>query len=226
MNRSHIRLLLSGVAIISLVSCNNADNSSRSEKAKDSISKEKKIILTNSEIKNLNQFFTCFSEIHLPSFSGDNVPDSILIQFGVYYNYRKHFEMFKQITEASRASISEIPVIDTAFKFFGFKINKHQSIEGIEYKNKNYIIPNSDGEVYRFSQVRELIEANKGIFNAIVEIYSASSGFTGDINSDPDSWKTVLESDEIPKSEGKINAKIRKVEEQGRIRYILLEYLN
>jgi hypothetical protein len=212
------------VTLVLSVSCNTTNGSGVQANNQDSIPVGKTLELTNHDKADLNRFFTCFSEIHLPFFTKDNIPDSVLIRFGVYYNYRNHFDMFKQLESGAKASIGENQVADTAFRFFGSKINKHQAIEDIAYKKNNYIIFNSDGEVYRFSQVRELSDTGEGVFDAMVEIFSASSGFTGDINASPEKWKSAGNDEEIPSSEGKIKAKIKKITEQGKTNYILLEY--
>lgn len=225
MIKSVITILLPIVVSASIISCNNATNSNSNQSKQDSISSEKKVALSDTEIKNLNAYFTSFSEIYLPEFSKRNIQDSILIQFGVYYNYRNHFNMFKQIKAGSKASISEMQVNDTVFKFFGIKISKHQSIEGVEYNNKKYIIVNSDGEAYRFSQLRTLSDIGDGLFSATIEIYIASSGFTGDVNADPETWKTNTDEAEMPESEGKMKAIIRKTVENGDNKYVLIEYL-
>lgn len=206
-------------------SCGNATNLNNNQSKQDSISSEKKVLLSDTEIKNLNAYFTSFSEIYLPEFSKGEIPDSILIKFGVFYNYRNHFNMFKQIAAGSKASILETQVNDTVFKFFGIKISKHQSVEGIEYSNQKYIIANSDGEAYRFSQLRELSDLGSGLFIATIEIFSVSSGFTGDVNAIPETWKTETSGDEIPESEGKMKAIIRKTTENGENKYVLIEYL-
>jgi hypothetical protein len=208
------------------VSCNTSNSSEGQTNSQDSLSSGKAIQLTNQEKAELNSYFTCFSEIHTAFFKKDNIPDSVLIRFGVYYNYRNHFDKFKQLEAGAKASIGEKQVADTAVRFFGAKIIKHQAIEDIEYKNNSYIIFNSDGEAYRFSQIRELTDTGQGIYDALIEIFSASSGFTGDINSSPEKWKSSGNEEEVPTSEGKIKAKIKKIEEQGKTRYILLEYLS
>jgi hypothetical protein len=225
MIKNIITIVLPLIVSISIISCNSATNSNCSQSKQDSVCSEKKVTLSDTKIKNLNAYFTCFSEIYLPEFSKGNITDSILIQFGVYYNYRNHFSAFKQIAEGSKASISEIQVADSAFKFFGIKISKHQSIDEIEYNNKKYIIVNSDGEAYRFSQLRELSDIGGGLYSAIIEIYSASSGFTGDVNASPETWKTNTDEAEIPASEGKMKAIIRKTTKNGDNKYVLLEYL-
>ncbi len=215
--------LISVLTLFTVLSCNSVTNPDK-ENSLDSLPPQRTVQLSTAEKSGLTLFFTSFSEIYLPTFSQDKVPDSLLIQFGVYYNYRKHFKTFKQIPKDSKASIDETLVADTAYRFFGQKIKKHQSIEGIEYKNNNYLIYNSDGEVYRFSQILELTDLGDGVFQATIEIFDASSGFTGDINANPETWKTAGDTD-IPKSEGKMKTKIRKVNEKGKTGYVLLEYL-
>ena len=207
-------------------SCTSAGRSNNQGQTNDSLVPEKNVQLSDNEKANLNSYFTAFSEIHLPVFTQNNLPDSVLIQFGVYYNYRKHFKMFKQIAVGSKASIGEVQVAGTAFHFFGVAIKKHQPSEGIVYSKNNYIIANSDGEAYRFSQIRSLSDAGNGVFNANIEIFSASSGFTGDINASPETWISASAGEDAPISEGKMKAKIRKIEEKGTIRYVLLEYVN
>jgi len=221
-------LLISTFALglFSMLYCNSASNSDNQGTNQDSLTNQNAVQLSANEKSELNNFFTSFSEIYLPAFSQNNVPDSVLIQFGVYYNYRKNFKMFNQIPDGSKASIAEKQVVDTAVYYFGQKIKKNQAVQGIEYKNNNYLIYNSDGEAYRFSQVIELFNLGDGIYQATIQIFSASSGFTGDINGDSKTWKTTEGEGNIPKNEGKMSAKIRKVDAQGKTRYVLLEYLD
>lgn len=217
---------ITALAFLSMQSCKSNSNSDNQESNQYSLVNHKTVELSAIEKANLNNFFTSFSEIYLPTFSQNNIPDSVLIQFGVYYNYRNNFKMFKQIPEDSKASINQVQVADTAFKFFSQKIKKHQAIEGVVYNNSNYVIYNADGEAYRFSQVLEMVDLGEGVYQATIEIYSASSGFTGDINGNPKTWITNESVGDVPKSEGKMKAKIRRVNEQGKTRYVLLEYLD
>jgi len=77
--------------------------------------------------------------------------------------------------------------------------------------------------MYRFSKVETLIENKKNEFSAIVQIYKASSGWTGDINSSPDVWKQENSAD-VPQKDIKMKALLRKISENGKSRYILLSY--
>lgn len=224
--RKLVAIFLLPVAVVILAtSCNtttNTDNN-QSEQISDTIGK--KAELSKAEQNKLNAFLTNFSEVHLYEFSKDNLPDSVLIEFGVYYNYRNHFRAFKQLQDGLEASISETMVTDTAFKFFDVRIKNQQSVYGIEYKDGNYIIGNSDGEAFRFSQVKELFDAGNELLSATFEIYSCSPGFTGDINVDPETWESNPEEEEIPQSEGLMKALVRKATVNGETKYTLVEYL-
>jgi len=224
--KNHLSFFIfSVVLLISMVSCNNDSNTNTSEIKFDSVPSKKVIELSEHEALILNRFFTSFSEIYLPEFSNKQVSDSVLIQFGVHYNYRHNYNAFKQIKASSQASISEKVVADTAFKFMGVTIKKHRSIDEIEFKNKNYIIDNADGEAYRFSQVLEMTDLGNNLYSATIEIFIVGSGFTGDINASPETWNSDENEEGIPDSEGKMKAIIRKIEGDGNVRYVLVEYL-
>ncbi|MDF1548149.1 MAG: hypothetical protein P1P88_10035 [Bacteroidales bacterium] len=186
---------------------------------------ETELKLSEVEKNELNSFFTEFSEIYLPTFKKDNVPDSALIIFGIYYNYRHNYKVFTQTNQAY-ARIPEKMVSDKASEFFGIKIRKHQAFNGIEYNKNNYIVQIGDGEAYRFSQVRQLFDNGNGLLTAVIEIFNGSSGFTGDINGNPKTWKSSENSDDIPLSVGKMKATLKRITEHGKTRYELLEYLD
>jgi hypothetical protein len=217
--------LMSAIALLVMVSCNMGTKHSDKKSGNDSLTTKNEMKLDPAEKGLLNHFFTGFSEINTKPFTKDDVSDKMLIHFGVYYNYRNHFKLFEQTNSGANSRIREDQVADTSMKFFDVKIKKHQSIDGIEYKNKMYTIQNADGEAYRFSQVEKISMTDDGLYLVIIKIYNASSGWTGDINAKPEVWKAVANGEPIPEIEGKMKATIKKITDSNGGHYVLVEYL-
>jgi hypothetical protein len=182
--------------------------------------------LTTAEKNNLNRFFTDFTEINTESFAKDALNDRIKITFAVYHNYRNNFKTFEQINNGADACIGEDLVARTANQYFGSKILKNQSTSDIYYENKKYKIQNSDGESFRFAQTESLIDQGNDIYTATILVFSAGSGWTGDINAAPETWKIGNDKDEIPQSDVKMKAVVKKITENGESHFVLLEFLN
>jgi len=187
-------------------------------------SKPTRVELSQTEKNELNTFFTNFSKIYTQPFNKGLIDDKEMIHFGIYYNYNNFPQLFAQKDEFN-LSINEAKVSETATLFFGKNISKHQSIEGVEYNSGEYTIPMADGEAYRFSQVEELLDMGDNTFQATVSIYVASTGWTGNENDSPETWKSADMEEDIPVLEGKIVAIIEKGKENNPSGYLLIQYL-
>jgi len=185
--------------------------------------KPKPVNLTSAEKAEWNAYFTFFSEIFTAPFQQDSISDKDLIHFGVFYNLRYHYKLFQPIDE-NKSTIRQDQVADTAMKYFGKKINVHQNIPDVEYNNKLYIIQLADGEAFPFSQIESLVDNGNGIFVATLNIFTASSGWTGDINANPDIWKKNNQGEDVPQFSGKMIATIKKSDDKAGNKYILIAY--
>jgi hypothetical protein len=200
---------------------NITSKDSTKSKVQESTSKEVK--LQSAELKKLNTFFSNFSEVFLKPFSKESITDKELIYFGVMHNERNNYKLFEKASDY-KIRIKESNVNGSALKYFGREIKKHQSIEGIEYKNGYYYIPEADGEAYSFSQVQQLFDNGNDYYTVYLNIYTASSGWTGDDNGTSADWKKRGE--EIPELTGKMKATIlKKNGPKGEDLYNLIDYV-
>ncbi len=183
----------------------------------------KQLKLSPQEIKMLNTFLSNFSEVSLEPFTGENLNDKELIRFGVDHNYRNNEKLFVKSGKENQVKIKESYVDESVKKFFGRKIQKHQSAEGIEYKNGWYFIPEASGESFSFSQISDFYDNGHSIFTAMVNVYTAGSGWTGNVHGTVKEWEKTS-GDDVPELTCVMKAVLHKVTEKGKSRYILLEY--
>lgn len=78
--------------------------------------------------------------------------------------------------------------------------------------------------MYTFSQIDKLYDLGNNTYMAEVSIYTSSSGFAGDSHGTMEKWKASGE--DILKLNKKINAVILKINDNGKERYILTEYIS
>jgi hypothetical protein len=211
----YLPVLISTLIVFAFPSCKSTP-----QKAVDVFSK-----LSPDEKAEFNRFFTDFSEIYTEPFASEGLNDIIMIRFGVYHNYRNNYDAFEQDSTGMMARINEKLVDETVSQFFGSHISKHQATNEITYENKMYGIQNADGEAYRFSRLDSLFDTGDDVYTAYVSVYVASSGWTGDINASPESWKQNSDSDDIPQLDCKMKSTIKKITENEKTRYILIDYL-
>lgn len=185
----------------------------------------KEVKLTPAEKKQLNTFFSNFSEVFVEPFAKDRISDIKLIEFGIYHNYKNNEKRFTKGGKEYQVKIKASYIDETVMKFFGKKITKHQSIadSGIEYKEGWYYTTDASGEEYDFSQIVSLVDNGDNIFTAIVNVYSAGSGWVGDTHANENVWKKASP-DDVPQITDKMKATLQKVTEKGKSRYILIDY--
>jgi len=205
-------------------SANTSDNNSDSVESKDInhvLSQNgdnlTKVDLSEADRKELNTFFSNFSEVLMKPFNLDKLTDALMIHFAVYHNEINYFKLF-QPAGNNRFKISEYDINQTTEIFFGRKVGTHQSTNEIIYSQGFYTIVPADGEAYYFSQIDDLFLIEGNNYYAMVKIYVAGSGWTGDPHAKPAAWDT----DDVPQLDREMVANIVKVDD----RYILTEYLN
>ena len=186
----------------------------------------KEIKLTLAEKKQFNTFFSNFSEVFVESFEKDKITDKELISFGVLHNYRNNDKRFAEAGNDYQVKIKTSYIDESVLKYFGRKITKHQSVEEgrIEYREGWYYLTEATGEESVFSQITSLHDDGNNIYTAIVNIYSASSGWTGNIHGNEQEWKKESP-DDVPEKISVMKAAISKVTEKGKSRYILIDYI-
>jgi hypothetical protein len=173
---------------------------------------QSEINLNAVEKKQLNTFFSNFSEANVKSFKINSLTQEALLNFALDHIYKNADKSLKRSTDRSAAIIPAALVDQTTEKYFGQKIQKHEKSE--------YLVPLASGEAYTFSQITRLLAAGKDLCQAEGVIYMAGSGGTPDPHGTPEAWKKAGE--EVEQT-GKFSALIKK-EKTGKERYILLEY--
>ena len=175
-----VTLLLTCAIIAIQFSCNTGSKSNAQT--------PKAVVLTSTERKALNIFFSNFAEANVKSFTQSNgINDAEMINFGILHNYINSHSKFEPAGEYD-VKIKKSFLDETAKKYFGKTIANHKSIEGVAYSNGYYTIPQSDGEAYTFAQIGDLMDIGNSKFTADVNVYTAGSGWTGDAHAKPSTW--------------------------------------
>jgi hypothetical protein len=182
---------------------------------------EREIKLNKGEWKKLNTFFSNFSEVFLRPFEKGQISNKELVSFGVLHNKRNNYKLF-QPYNSSYLKLDKKYVEASVEKYFGIKSIIHETVEDATYKDGYYIMPDSSGETYLFSQVTKFIDIGNGYYIAYLNIYYAGSGFTGDPHGNLKSWE---KEDDVPNLGKKMKATVQKVTLNGKSRYILIDYL-
>ncbi len=184
----------------------------------------KEVKLKPAEKKLLNTFFSNFSEVFVEPFEKDEISESALIQFAISHNYRNNYKFFVKGGEEYQVKIKSSYVDDTVNKFFGKKIVKHHSVGEIDYKDGWYYTTDASGEEYSFSQIVTLVDNGISMYTATVNVYSAGSGWTGNVHGTDAEWKKASP-DDFPQLSEVMTATLQKITEKGKSRYILIDYL-
>ncbi len=235
----HAVLLLS-IVMLFMFSCNKESDKQESKKepkqeqktstAKDTVQPKtentaagKDVTLSASEQKKLNIFFSNFSEVNLKPFNRGEISTDELINFGVYHNYINNRKLFEKSSEG-KVRISEEYVINSVQKYFGLELEKQESTPEITYKTGNYYIPESSGEAFYFSQVEKVNDIGYDQFIAYINVYSASSGWTGNAHANPKDWDA--NADDKPQLMEKFKASyLKSMKTNGEPAYTLVDYI-
>jgi len=181
--------------------------------------------LSPAETRSLNTFFSNFSEVLLEPFAAQEVSDSLLIAFALGHNQRNNPQRFVAGTEEGTLRI-QAPLLDeTTRRFFGRAIRTHQALPArdIQFRDGWYQIFEGSGEVFFFSRIDRLEALGNDLFTAHVRVYSAGSGWTGDVHGTEADWKKADPGD-IPELTERMKATLKKITEKGKSRYILIDY--
>jgi hypothetical protein len=170
------------------------------------------INMTAAQKKQLDTFFSNFSETALGSFKQNSLSQEALLNFALDHIYKNAYKSIKHSKDGNTATIPAALVDKVTERYFGQKLQKH--------KKSEYLVPEASGEAYVFSQITRLLEAGKDLFKAEGGIYQTGSGGTPDPHGTPAAWKKAGE--EVAQI-GKFSALIQKVK-TGKEHYILLEY--
>jgi hypothetical protein len=183
----------------------------------------KEVKLTPDEQKKLNVFFSNFSEVNLKPFASGGISDEDLINFGVLHCYKNNFKLFEKVDNAN-AKIKEEHISASIQKYFDKKVSSNKSTGEYKYKNGYYFVQLADGEAFTFSQVEKLNDIGSDKYTAFVNVYTAGSGWTGDVHANPKQW--TGEAGEKPELSGKFRATIKKANDpDGKSVYTLIDYI-
>ena len=182
------------------------------------------IRLKADQQKKLNTFFSNFSEVFMQPFTQGSLTDSELIRFGVAHNYRNREKLFEKLASGTKARIREKHISESVLKYLGRSIAKHQTAGEYEYRDGYYHVSEASGEMLQFSQAVHMVALGNKRYAVDVNVYSASSGWTGNVHGSPASWKKS--GDDIPELTQKMKATIvEKIGTDGKPSYTLVEYI-
>lgn len=166
--------------------------------------------LEPAQQKNLNVFFSNFSEAGVASFTQGTLTDQGMIDFALRHLYLNKFKALKPSKDGNSVTATTEQVDTATLKYFGQKIAQHPE--------KLYSIPLADGDLFYFSQLDTLEDLGSDTFKAEGTIYSTGSGGTPDVHATPADWEKAGEEVAVA---GKFSALIKSEGE----RHILVEYL-
>ena len=144
----------------------------------------------------LDTFFSNFAEARVGSFVINNeIPLDTFVNFGVQHNIINRKYDLVNVNEGYWG-VKKEAVEDAVYKYFGRRIN---AVSTQQYKltNNLYLVPKGSGEGLVFAQISEWHENGTDIFTGVVNVYSTSSGFTGNVHGTPAEWQN-LEPQDIP----------------------------
>jgi hypothetical protein len=173
--------------------------------------------------KKLDTFFSNFSEAYVKPFEKGKIDDSSLISFGVIHVIINNNKLISYKGENKNEGYIKAEDVDTMTSYyFGKKVNQHKTVDNYIFEKGSYKIKMASGEAYTFSQIDKLYDLGNNKYKADVSVYKASSGFTGDSHGSINDWKAKGE--EVPELSNKVTTIIEKINENGKERYILIEY--
>jgi hypothetical protein len=174
--------------------------------------------------KNLDVFFSNFSEANVKSFEKDKIDASSLISFGVKHIIINNDKLIQYNAGNKNEGYIKTADVDTMTSYyFGKKVTQHKTVDAYTLENGLYKIQMASGETYTFSQIDKLYDLGSNKYKAEVSIYTASSGFTGDAHGTMSDWKASGE--DVPVLSNKVTSTIEKISENGTDRYILIDYI-
>ena len=144
--------------------------------------------LSTGERDRLDTFFSYFSEARVESFVVNNeLPADTFVDFGVRHNLINRKYDLIDVNEGYWG-VKKKAVEDAVYKYFGRRFNADSSRQ---YKLTNgfYLVPKAGGEALTFAQIDEWNNMGNGVWTGVANIYTASSGFTGNVHGTPEQWK-------------------------------------
>ena len=178
--------------------------------------------LSAAQRDKLDTFFSNFAEAHVGSFVVNNeIPMETFINFGVQHNLINRRYDLVNVNEGYWG-VKKEAVEAAVYKYFGRRI---EAVSSRQYKltNNLYIVPKAGGEAFTFAQVADWNESGNGVWAGIANIYTASSGFTGDVHGTAEQWKKEAPED-VPALTGRYMFTVTRSPADAD-RYVLVDWL-
>ena len=144
--------------------------------------------LSAAERDRLDTFFSNFAEARIDSFVVNNeLPLDTFVDFGVRHNLINRQYDLVNVNEGYWG-VKKEAVEAAVYKYFGRRID---AVSSRQYKltNNLYIVPKAGGETFTFAQVAEWNNMGNGVWTGVANIYTASSGFTGNVHGTAEQWR-------------------------------------
>ena len=170
----------------------------------------------------LDIFFSNFAEAHVGSFVVNNeIPVDTFVNFGVEHNLiNRHYDLVN--VNGGYSGVKKEAVEAAVYKYFGRRINA-VSTDRYKLTNNLYIVPKAGGEAVRFAQVVDWNENGDGVGTGIANIYTASSGFAGNIHGTAEQWRKEDPKD-VPELIGRYMFTVTRSPADAD-RYVLVDWL-
>ena len=170
----------------------------------------------------LDIFFSNFAEAHVGSFVVNNeLPMDTFVNFGVMHNLlNRHYDLVN--VNEGYWGVKKGAVEDAVYKYFGHRINAVSSKQ-FNLTNNLYIVPKAGGEAVRFAQVADWNDRGNGVWVGLANIYTASSGFAGDIHGTAEQWRKEAPED-VPELIGRYIFTVTRSPSDAE-RYVLVDWL-
>lgn len=170
----------------------------------------------------LDTFFSNFAEARVGSFVVNNeIPMDTFVNFGVQHNLINRKYDLVNVNEGYWG-VKKEAVENAVYKYFGRRIN---AVSSRQYKltNNLYLVPKASGEGLVFAQVAEWHENGTDIFTGVANIYSVSSGFTGNVHGTAEQWRREAPED-VPALIGRYMFTVTRSSADAD-RYVLVDWL-
>lgn len=170
----------------------------------------------------LDTFFSNFAEARVGSFVVNNeIPVDTFVNFGVRHNLLNRQYDLVNVNEGYWG-VKKEAVEDAVYKFFGRRM---EAVSSGQYKltNNLYIVPKAGGEAFTFAQVAEWNNSGDGVWTGVANIYTAVSGFTGNVHGTAEQWKKEAPED-VPALTGKYMFTVTRSPADAD-RYVLADWL-
>ncbi|MBP5736292.1 MAG: hypothetical protein J6W55_02425 [Acidaminococcaceae bacterium] len=175
-----------------------------------------------AERERLDTFFSNFAEANVGSFVVNNeIPMDTFVDFGVRHNLINRQYDLVNVNEGYWG-VKKEAVEAAVYKYFGRSIRAASSRQ-YKLTNNLYIVPKGGGEAFTFAQVTDWNESGNGVWTGLANIYTASSGFTGNVHGTTEQWRKEAPED-VPALTGRYMFTVTRSPADAD-RYVLVDWL-